>query len=271
MGVTANNVLNVARRWLGFSEANGKFKEILDLYNSHKPLARGYAIKYTDEWCDTFVSACAIKAEAVDLIGTEVSCEKHIAIFKKKGIWIEDGSIKPEVGDVILFNWDDSTQANDGRADHIGYVEQVYGNTIVCIEGNRKGAVARRTINVGWGYIRGFARPKYAVADDKAEIVQAESAEEDIDKIAYEVIQGAWGNGRARKKALQAAGYDYSEVQKRVNQLLFNKSKKTTDELAKEVIDGKWGNGQQRKDRLTKAGYDYAVVQKRVNELIRRS
>ena len=47
-GVTANAVLDVARGWLGYSEANGKFKEILDTYNSHKPLARGYAIKTTD-------------------------------------------------------------------------------------------------------------------------------------------------------------------------------------------------------------------------------
>ena len=111
-GVTAEKVLDIARGWIGFSEANGKFKEILDLYNSHKPLARGYAIKHTDSWCDCFVSACAIKAGAVDLIGTEVGCEKHVEIFKAMGIWNEDGSVKPAVGDVIVFNWDDSTQPN---------------------------------------------------------------------------------------------------------------------------------------------------------------
>lgn len=71
VGVTAQDALNVMRSWLGYSEANGKFKKIIDLYNSHKPLARGYAVKYTDEWCDTTVSAAAIKAGAVDLIGTE--------------------------------------------------------------------------------------------------------------------------------------------------------------------------------------------------------
>ena len=37
------------RSWIGYSEANGKFKQIIDLYNSHKPLARGYAVKYTDD------------------------------------------------------------------------------------------------------------------------------------------------------------------------------------------------------------------------------
>lgn len=163
MGVTANDVLKVARAWLGYSESNGKHKDILEVYNSHKPLARGYTVKPTDEWCDTFVSAVAIKAGAVDLIGTECGCEKHVAIFKELGIWIEDGTITPKPGDIILFNWDDKTQANDGRSDHIGYVEKVSGNKIVTIEGNMNEKVARRTIDIGWGYIRGFARPKYDV------------------------------------------------------------------------------------------------------------
>lgn len=164
MSVTAKEVLDVARSWLGYSEANGKFKQILDVYNSHKPLARGYVIKTTDEWCDAFVSACAIKAGAADLIGTEVGCEKHIQIFKNKKIWIEDGNVKPQAGDIIVFNWDDNTQSNDGGADHIGFVEQVAGDIITCIEGNMNETVARRTIPVGWGYIRGFARPKYSTS-----------------------------------------------------------------------------------------------------------
>ena len=164
MGVTAQDVLNVMRSWLGYSEANGKYKQIIDLYNSHKPLARGYAVKYTDEWCDTTVSAAAIKAGAVDLIGTECGVEEHVNIFKKKGIWIEDGTITPKPGDIIVYNWGGSTQPNDGYSDHIGYVETVSGKNITAIEGNKGEAVARRTIAVGHGNIRGYARPKYATA-----------------------------------------------------------------------------------------------------------
>lgn len=260
---TAEDILNVARAWLGYSEANGKFKEILDVYNAHKPLARGYAIKTSDAWCDAFVSAVAIKANAVDLIGTEVGCGCHVEIFKKKGIWIEDGTVMPEPGDIILFNWDDATQPNDSGADHIGFVEQVYGNTIVTIEGNMSEKVGRRTINRGWGYIRGFARPKYA------EAIPAVSVEKKtIDEITDEVLRGAWGNGDARKEALTKAGYDYYAIQDRVNKILSgDKAKKSIEELAKEVIDGKWGNGSARKEALTKAGYDYNAVQNKVNEL----
>lgn len=41
-----------------------------------------------------------------------------------------------------------------------------------------------------------------------------------LDEIAKEVIKGLWGNGAARKEKLSAAGYDYTAVQKKVNELL---------------------------------------------------
>lgn len=40
-----------------------------------------------------------------------------------------------------------------------------------------------------------------------------------LDEIAAEVIRGDWGNGADRKKRLTAAGYDYAEVQKKVNSM----------------------------------------------------
>ena len=42
----------------------------------------------------------------------------------------------------------------------------------------------------------------------------------DIDTIAQEVIMGEWGNGDERKERLENAGYDYQEIQSRVNELL---------------------------------------------------
>lgn len=42
----------------------------------------------------------------------------------------------------------------------------------------------------------------------------------DLEEIAREVIDGKWGNGRARKDKLTAAGYDYSAVQMIVNRLI---------------------------------------------------
>ena len=87
-----------------------------------------------------------------------------------------------------------------------------------------------------------------------------------VSEVAKEVIDGKWGNGDDRKKKLTAAGYNYDEIQAKVNELC--KPKKTVDQLAREVIAGQWGTGLNRKQRLTAAGYDYNAVQKRVNELL---
>lgn len=265
MSATANDVLRAAQGWIGHSESNGKYKTILDTYNAHKPLARGYKMTTKDPWCACFVSACAIKAGATDIIGTECSCTKFIEIFKKKGIWNEDGKSKPRVGDIIVFNWDDSTQPNDGEADHIGIVEQVYANTLVCIEGNYNNAVGRRTINIGWGYIRGYARPKY-----KPSTVQPTSPKKSVDLIAREVINGAWGTGAIRKTALTKAGYDYAAVQAKVNEILKKGATKSVTAIAKEVIAGKWGTGNTRRNALKRAGYNPDDVQKIVNELLKK-
>ena len=267
MGKTAESVLNVMRGWLGFNESNGKFKEIIDLYNSVKPLPRGYTVKYTDEWCDTCVSAAAVKAGCADLIGRECGVEKHIEIFKQKGIWIEDGTITPKPGYVITYNWDKSSQPNDGYADHIGYVESVSGGNITVIEGNKGEAVARRVIPVGWGCIRGYAAPKY----DAATVTPVPATgKKSVEEVAKEVLAGKWGNGEERKNRLKAAGYDYAAVQAKVNQHAKGTSnQKSIDAVAHEVIRGKWGNGADRKKRITSAGYDYSAVQKRVNELLK--
>ena len=42
----------------------------------------------------------------------------------------------------------------------------------------------------------------------------------DTDTVAIEVLLGLWGNGNARKTALEKEGYNYTEVQKRVNEIL---------------------------------------------------
>lgn len=44
--------------------------------------------------------------------------------------------------------------------------------------------------------------------------------DDNLEKIAREVIDGKWGNGRQRKEKLIAAGYNYTEVQKLVNNIL---------------------------------------------------
>ena len=49
-----------------------------------------------------------------------------------------------------------------------------------------------------------------------------------IEEVAREVISGKWGNGTERKTKLESAGYNYSEVQTRVNELMKNSFSSTT-------------------------------------------
>ena len=162
MGKTANTILDVARGWLGCKESNGSHKKIIDLYNNHKPLARGYKVKYTDSWCATFVSACAIKCGYTDIIPTECSCNQMINGFKKIGRWCEDDAHVPSPGDVIFYDWQDNGKGdNRGSSDHVGIVEKVEGSTITIIEGNKSDAVGRRKLQVNGRYIRGYGLPKY--------------------------------------------------------------------------------------------------------------
>lgn len=90
------------------------------------------------------------------------------------------------------------------------------------------------------------------------------------EEIANEVIKGNWGNGNDRKAKLTDAGYDYSAIQKIVNEKLLGstpteKPKKSNEELAQEVIRGNWGNGEERKKKLTEAGYNFSEIQTIVN------
>mgnify|MGYP002623218342 CR=1 FL=1 len=264
---TAEELLTLARSWIGKNQSDGSHKAIIDLYNSHTPLARGYKVTYTDSWCDTFISALFIFYDAVDLIGgTECGVEEHIKKFKAIDIWEEDGTITPKPGDIICYNWDSYVQPNDGYADHIGIVEAVDADNrkIIVIEGNYSSlhTVARRSIDIGNGNIRGFARPKYLNYSKANSDPSSMKTTKSIEEISREVISGKWGNGAARKNALESAGYDYATVQAKVNDLII-------EDRAKEVIAGKWGNGVARKNALEAAGFNYELVQKKVNELLK--
>ena len=149
--------------WLGWSEANGKHKKIVDIYNNHKPLARGYKVQYTDEWCATAVSAAFIKAGLTDIGFTECSCNRMIDLYKAKGRWEERESYVPKIGDIVMYDWQDNGIGdNVGSADHVGLVAAINGTRLTIIEGNKNESVSYRSINANGKYIRGYCLPDYA-------------------------------------------------------------------------------------------------------------
>lgn len=82
-------------------------------------------------------------------------------------------------------------------------------------------------------------------------------------EVAYEVLEGDWGNNPERSKALTDAGYNAEHVQKIVNFLSAN-----GEEVVKDVLDGDYGNNPVRSEKLRSNGYDPEIVQEVVNHKI---
>ena len=60
----------------------------------------------------------------------------------------------------------------------------------------------------------------YIAEEVNKQLANSTTGKKDLKQLAEEVINGNWGNGQERKDRLTAAGYDYAEVQKLVNELL---------------------------------------------------
>ena len=287
MAYSRDVIVKQAQAWIGRKESDGSHREIIDVYNSHKPLARGYKMTYTGAWCSTFASAVAIKVGYTAIIPTEVGCEKHIELFKKMNSWQENENYTPAPGDYIFYDWDDDGKGdNKGWSDHVGIVEKVANGKITVIEGNCSSKVMRRTLSVNGRYIRGYGVPKY---DDEPVVKEEVKTEET--SLKFKVGDSVVVNGSLYRSS--NADSPVGSVKNRATKITrvaigakhpYNTTgdlgwmdeasvkaattAKTVDELAKEVIAGKWGNGAERKRRLKEAGYDYSTIQARVNQLL---
>ena len=109
-----------------------------------------------------------------------------------------------------------------------------YRNKNTAIEGNSKpsnSVKALYRVRVSWdnakSQIGAFSslenakkacKTGYFVFDANGKVIYP--VKKSVDEIAREVIQGKWGNGTDRKNRLEKAGYNYNEVQKKVNMLL---------------------------------------------------
>ena len=94
---------------------------------------------------------------------------------------------------------------------------------------NNDNEIVRQVIRGEWGVgqerIKELTKAGYNAESiqEKVNLALQGSQINDIktmNALAYEVIQGDWGNGEERKERLEAAGYDYDTVQQRVNEIL---------------------------------------------------
>ena len=130
----------------------------LKIYNGQKKLPRGYKVKENDPWCATWASAVLIKAGVK--FNPECSCNELIKL--NKDLWVEDDNYIPKIGDLVLYDWQDTgIRDNKGAPDHVGIVYQIKNNSFSVIEGNKNNAVGYRVMQKNGKFIRGFITPRY--------------------------------------------------------------------------------------------------------------
>ncbi len=121
----------------------------------------------------------------------------------------------PKLGAIIVWSKGIIGKGKDG-AGHVAVVEEIYSDGSILTSNS-----AYKSANF---YTKKIAK-NYKLSGYKFEgfiynPVEFEDNKKPVSEVAQEVIDGKWGNGSARKKALINAGYNYSEVQKEVNKLL---------------------------------------------------
>lgn len=230
-------VVSTALAWLGTRENTAKHQEMLDIYNSQRPLPRGTRMLASWPWCAAFVSTVSLQLGLRDIMPTECGCPSMVRLYQELGRWVEDDAYIPSPGDVVFYDWQDTGYGdNVGHPDHVGIVLDCDGKNMTIIEGNNANAVTKRVLAVNARFIRGFGIPNFASKADGAEPEPApeptptpeptpepepeKPAEVDpfITQIANQVINGKWGNGQARKDAL--AAWFIKAVQDEVNRIL---------------------------------------------------
>ena len=260
-------VVDLALSWVGKNEKDGSYKEIIDIYNNFSgPFPRGVRMQYGWSWCACTWSALAVSLGYTEVMPIEISCGALIEKAKEMGVWIEDDSYRPLPGDGILYDWQDSGTGDDqGWPDHVGTVVSTTDREITVVEGNKSDAVGIRIISIDGKFIRGFIAPKFMDEETIAPIVKS------VEEVANEVLSGLWGNGTARKDALTVAGYDYEEVQKKVNEIVESQRKEKILHTACRTILGEYGTGVARRAKIESLGLSYEEVQKLVNMIVEMS
>ena len=183
-----------------------------------------------------------------------LNCNAEDFIVRGKALGLEVSN-DPTLGGIMVW------EGKGNLAGHVAVVEKIIdSDTVYSSESGYESAYfwnsTRKRGTGNWGaganykYIGCLINPS----------VKEEKPLKSIDEIAREVIEGKWDNYPKRKELLENAGYNYREVQNRVNEMLSPKI--DLHDLVRRTIRGDFGNGEERKRRL---GNNYNEVQKQVN------
>lgn len=204
-----------------------------------------------------------------------LNCNAENFIERAKNTYGLEISSVPTLGGIMV--WQKGTLSGNDGAGHVAVVEKIIdSNTIYTSESGYGGSAfwnsTRRNTNGRWGLGSAYTFRGCIVNPAIGKVVAptpTPSAKKSVDEVAKEVIRGEWGNGDERYNRLTNSGYNYNEVQAKVNELL-NSNKPTPAptpsvdilDLVRKTIRGDFGNGEARRKAL---GSNYDEVQRQVN------
>lgn len=180
--------------------------------------------KPTDSECNVLANCVGYAYGRFNEIGGYGYC-KYLAPVNAENFIRYKGSCKtgmtPKVGACMVW------EGKGDLAGHVAIVEKVYDNNHVYTSESGYGSKKpfwnshRYNNNGRWGCNSNYKFLGFiynpAVKDEPT---PAPKPSKSVDELAKEVIRGDWGNGQERKDRLTAAGYNYSAVQARVNEML---------------------------------------------------
>lgn len=143
----------------------------------------------------------------------------------------------PTLGGIMVWQKGKTLSGNDG-AGHVEFVEKIIDKNTIYISGSSYSGTAffnatRSNSNGRWGMASGYKFIGCIVNPVIGDIHSEEQSNKSIDEIAKDVIEGKYGNYPERKELLEKDGYNYEEIQSKVNELLDDKNKDNNEWIPK--------------------------------------
>lgn len=192
---TITQFLNMARSQLSYREGRGNNNKYGIWYT--KAVSDGINWNYQPYCAMALTWVASNVTGGLSIIGGYWhNCASWSAWFRRKKQFHTSG---PQRGDIVFFDW--SGLRRQGKEMHVGIVEEVRGNYVVCLEFNTTSGSKGNQSDGGGCYRRirhislttGFGRPKYAPETAVAVVTKASSDYKNrTDRIPL-VVDGAWG------------------------------------------------------------------------------
>lgn len=152
-----------ALSFVGVKRGSRKHKEIVKRFNALG--ISGEHATISSAWCSIFAT---VMMHDVGFTSKEAPFDWNVGWMIAKArdldVWIEADNYKPEVGDLIIYDWSDNGKGeNTTGASHIGIVYKVEKSFFYVVEGNKgtTSEVGTRKVAMNGQYIRGFIHLKH--------------------------------------------------------------------------------------------------------------